>query len=74
MSKTRLNELDDIPADRISFIISQYVHSDRDRYALTMRWIDGKTYSTIAEELSMSDRGVQYLIERYRKKLLKYFV
>lgn len=55
-------------------LISEYVHKKRDREILRMKWCDEETYSTIAEHFQMSDRGVQYVCERYRKKFLKYFV
>ena len=60
----------------IEHIINEYVHKKRDRLILSLRWIDGETYQNIAEhpDVQMSVRGVQYLVERYRKKLLKYFI
>ena len=59
---------------KIYYIINEYVHNGRDRYILQSRWIEGKTYRLIAEEIEMSDRGVQYIVDRYTKLLHKYFV
>lgn len=64
----------DIPASKIEHIINEYCHNKRDREILKMKWLDEETYSTIAEHFQMSDRGVQYVVDRYRRKLLKYFV
>lgn len=63
----------DIPASKIELIISEYVHNARDRDILRRKWLDEATYETIAEEFSLSVRGTQYIVQRYRKKLLKYF-
>ena len=63
----------DFSSDYIEYIIDQYVHSKRDRTILKQKWLDDETYHTIAENVGMSDRGVQYVVDRWRKKLLKYF-
>lgn len=68
------NYIEDIPISKLENIIAEYVHNKRDRDILRMKWIDEATYSAIAEHFDMSDRGVQYVVERYRKKLLKFFV
>ncbi len=66
----------DCPASKIENIIDEYVHNKRDRTILKLKWLDEITYHEIAEhpEVMMSDRGVQYVVDRYRKKLLKYFI
>lgn len=63
----------DFSSDYIEYIIDQYVHSKRDREILKQKWLDDETYHTIAVNVEMSDRGVQYVVDRWRKKLLKYF-
>lgn len=64
----------DCPNSKIEYVISEYVHNKRDREILRLKWIDAETYHEIAERMEMSDRGVQYIVDRYRRKLLKYFV
>ena len=64
----------DCPRSKIENIIEEYVYNKKDRLILRMKWLDEETYHSIAEQFDMSDRGVQYIVERYRKKLLKYFV
>ena len=66
--------IEDISTDKIEYVISQYVHKKRDREILRLKWLDEDTYHEIAEKVEMSDRGVQYVVERYRVKLLKYFL
>ena len=68
------NIIVDCPSSKIEFIITEYVHNKRDREILRMKWLDEDTYETIAEKFNMSVRGVQYVLDRYRKKLLKYFI
>ena len=62
----------DIPTDKIEFVISQYVHKKRDREILRLKWLDECTYHEIAEIVGMSDRGVQYVVDRNLARLLKY--
>ena len=62
----------DIPTDKIEFVISQYVHKKRDREILRLKWLDELTYHEIAEIVGMSDRGVQYVVDRNLARLLKY--
>ena len=67
-------EIVDCSAEKIDFIISQYVHKKADREILRLKWLDEITYREIAEITGMSVRGVQYVVSRNRKKLLKYFL
>lgn len=64
----------DCPNSKIEYVINEYVHNKRDREILRLKWIDAETYHSIAETMDMSDRGVQYIVDKYRKKLLKHFV
>ena len=49
---------------RMDWIITEYVHSERDRQILRRRFIDGVTQDAVANEMHMSKRQVQY-IERW---------
>ena len=64
----------DIPADKIEYVISQYVHKKRDRDILRLKWLDECTFHEIAEKVGMSDRGVQYVVDRNLTRLLKYIL
>ena len=43
----------------IAEIISEHIHSERDRHILKMKLIDGYTYEKIAEIVDMSPRYVR---------------
>ncbi len=64
----------DIPADKIEYVISQYVHKKRDRDILRLKWLDELTFHEIAIKVDMSDRGVQYVVDRNLTRLLKYIL
>ena len=51
-------------------LISEYVHSERDRRIYTLRYIDGYTYEKIAEEVDMSVRQIQNLDYKFRQNVL----
>lgn len=65
--------ISDFSNSKIDNVITEYVHNRRDREILRLRWLDEDTYQAIGEKVGMSTRGVQYVVDRYRKKLLKYF-
>lgn len=46
---------------KMDLVISEYVHSTRDRQLLRRRFLDGITQDAVANELQMSRRQVQYI-------------
>lgn len=48
----------------IEKLISENVHSDRDRGILRLRLIEGWTFERIAEEVGMSPRYIRTLVHR----------
>ncbi len=52
--------------------IEEYIHSDRDRVILMMRFVDGKTYEGIAENVDMSPRQIQNIVKRHEKILFSF--
>lgn len=46
---------------KMDWIISEHVHSQRDRQLLRRRFLDGITQDAVANELQMSRRQVQYI-------------
>lgn len=56
----------------IQIIINEYVHSVRDRAILCLRFIDGKTYEGIAEDVDMSPRQIQNIIKRHEKLIFSF--
>lgn len=60
-------------------IIEDWIFSERDRYILTRRLIDGITVAKIAQELEdnpkfgyMSTRGIDYVIQRGKQVILNH--
>lgn len=53
----------------IDHLISEKIHSERDRNILRRKFIDGATYDALAEETGMSPRGLKYLVKRHRASI-----
>lgn len=54
-----------LPNSEIDHIISEHIHSERDRRIMRMKLIDGLTYERIAEIVDMSSRQIQYIVHGY---------
>lgn len=53
----------------IAEIISEHIHSERDRHILKMKLIDGYTYEKIAEIVDMSPRYVRSIVKKQTDRL-----
>lgn len=53
----------------IDALISEKIHSQRDREIMRMKLIDGYTYEKIAEIVQMSPRYVRALVKRLTERL-----
>ena len=53
-----------LPNSEIEKKISEYIHSERDRRIMRMRFIDGLTYDRIAEQIEMSSVQIQRIVTR----------
>lgn len=51
----------------IEKIISEQIHSERDRRIIRMKLIDGLSYEKIAELVDMSTRQIQNIERKYRE-------
>ena len=60
----------DYANSKMAVLIAEYVHRDRDRRLLLLRYIDGHTYERIAEEVDMSVRQVQNIDYKFRNSVL----
>jgi len=54
---------------QIRELIGEHIHSERDRFILRRRLIDGITFERLAEEAEMSIRQVKNIVYREEKKL-----
>lgn len=54
---------------QISYLIDEYIHSERDRKILKRRLIDGLTYEKLAEEFDLSVRQTKKIIYKCEETL-----
>ena len=57
---------------QIEGIISEYIHSKRDRDILRLRFIDGLTYEQIAEKIDISVRQTKNIIYKKQEIIFKH--
>lgn len=62
----------DYTNSQIREIISEYIHSERDREILIRRLIDGITFERLAEEFDMSDRQIRRIVYKLQEQLFKH--
>lgn len=48
----------DLPRSEIERLIDEWVRSERDRYILKRRLLDGVTYERLADELELDERFI----------------
>ena len=56
----------------MDYLISEHIHSDRDRRILRRRLIDGACYEMIAEEFEMSVRQIKAIVYREQGVLFRH--
>ena len=54
---------------RITYVINEHIHSERDRRVLLRRYVDGVTIERLAEEFDMSVSGIKLIIKRGKQIL-----
>ena len=57
---------------QIDKLISEHIHSDRDRRILRRRLIDGVCYDSLAEEFDMSVRWIKAIVKKEKNALFKH--
>ena len=65
-------DLDNITNSEIDRLISEYIHSQRDREVLHLRLVDGLTYEKIADKMDMSVRQIKNIVYKAEVKLFKH--
>ena len=63
---------DDIPNSRISEIVDEYIHSERDRGIMKRRLIDGICYEPLAEEFDLSTLQVKRIVRKQSERILQH--
>lgn len=57
---------------RISALIDEHIHSERDRAILKRRMIDGVCYEPLAEEFGLSVQRVKAIVYKAQQKLIRW--
>lgn len=57
---------------QIRDVISEWIHSERDRIILSDRMIDGMTFEQIAEKHDMSVRQIKNIVYRLQAQLFRH--
>lgn len=57
---------------QIRELISEYIHSERDRGILERRLIDGITFERLAEEFEMSPKAVRVIVRKQEQILFRH--
>lgn len=55
----------------LSSLIDQRVFSERDRFLLKRKFLDGKTFEFVAEECEISTQRAKKIVEKYRAMLFE---
>lgn len=59
---------------RLSELIDDYVHSERDRQILKDRYINGLLFKELEDKYGLSDRRLKVICYREFEKISKYLV
>jgi hypothetical protein len=62
-------ELENVSNSELSFLIDEWIHSERDRAILKRRLIDGILFEPLAEEFDLSVRQVKDIVYKSEEKL-----
>ena len=54
---------------QVSYLIDEYIHSERDRKILKRRLIDGIFFEPLAEEFNLSVRRVKDIVYKGQEKI-----
>lgn len=65
-------KLEDRSRTEISYMIDEWIHSERDRKILKRRLLDGCCYEPLAEEFDLSVRQVKTIVYKAQDKLFKH--
>lgn len=61
--------LDNITNSRITEVISEYIHSERDRGILLDRYVNGYTFERISEKYDMSTVQIKRIVYKNEMKV-----
>ena len=61
-----------IPNSMISYLIDEWIKSERDRNILKRRLIDGITFEALAGEFDLSVRQIKNIVYKSQERLFKH--
>ena len=64
-------KFDELSRSDISFLIDEWIFSERDRAILKRRLLDGIKYEQLAEEFDLSVRHTKSIVYKAEEKLFK---
>ena len=64
--------MDELNNSRISALIDEWIHSQRDRAILKRRLIDGVCYEPLAEEFDLSVPQIKRIIYKGQDRVLRH--
>lgn len=64
--------MDELSNSRISALIDEWIHSQRDRAILKRRLIDGVCYEPLAEEFDLSVAQIKRIIYKGQDRVLRH--
>ena len=67
-----MTSLNNITNSQISYVIDEYIHSQRDRAILKRRYIDGICYEPLAEEFDLSVVHVKRIVRSQSNIMFKH--
>ena len=65
----KLNDFEDIPRSTREHLIDEWILSERNRKILKRKLVDKITYENLAEEVDMSVRQIQYIVDSGLEKI-----
>ena len=58
---------------KITEIIQEFVHNERDREILIDRFVNGLTFCELANQYYLSERHIKRIVKRFDPILIKHF-
>lgn len=72
-SKPKRNNIE-YTNDKMEYVISQYIHSERDRNILRRWFIDGKLQKEISDEYGLTIRAIRKIIVKHEAVLFRHLL
>ena len=71
-STKQMTKQNDISNEKLSALIDEWIHNERNRAIIKRRFCDGIIYAQIAEEFDMSERQIKRICYENFEKLINH--